>query len=77
MIFFSGVAHRLPGNGEDEERAGQLFVLRQKLQEEENEQRQVPGQVQRRLRSARLGNKRFVVCRFDFRNLIQHIYNVT
>ena len=56
MIFFSGVAHRLPGNGEDEERAGQLFVLRQKLQEEENEQRQVPGQVQRRLRSARLGN---------------------
>ena len=45
------MANSLPGDGEDEERTGQLFVFREKFQEKENEQRQVPGQVQRSFRS--------------------------
>ena len=43
------MAHGLSSDGEDKERARQLFILRQELQEEADEQGQVPGQVQRRL----------------------------
>ena len=55
LYILPGVAHGLPGHGEDEERAGQLLLLRQELQEEEDEQGQVPGQVQRCLRSTGSG----------------------